>query len=90
MKLMPYLCLSCALLGSTSVFAKQPQNQGGTPPQPPQEAFTACEGKSAGDSITITTPRGDTMQATCEDFNGTLAARPSGPRPSGMPGSDAQ
>ncbi|MCP5326478.1 MAG: hypothetical protein H7A09_09180 [Oceanospirillaceae bacterium] len=89
MKLMPYLCLTCVLFGSASAFAKQPQNQGGNPPQPPQEAFTACEGKSAGDSITITTPRGDSMQATCEDFNGTLAARPSGSRPSGPPPSEA-
>ncbi len=44
---------------------------------PPAEAFAACEGKSAGASAELTTPRGDTLAGTCEtDQDGKLALRP--------------
>ena len=43
---------------------------------PPPEAFTACEGKSEGDSVEIQTPRGDTITGTCQDHDGQLALRP--------------
>lgn len=51
--------------------------------KPPQEAFDACTGKSEGDSVTVTTPRGDTIKATCRQINGGLAALPDrcGPPP---------
>lgn len=46
---------------------------------PPPEAFTACEGKAAGDACTVTTPHGDELAGTCatppEDTR--LACRPS-------------
>ena len=52
---------------------------GGRPPQgPPPEAFAACKEKSEGDAVTITTPRGDTIKATCRKVDGQLAAVPEG------------
>ncbi|MCP4709538.1 MAG: hypothetical protein GY869_13000 [Planctomycetes bacterium] len=33
---------------------------------PPPEAYTACEGKSAGDGAQFVSPRGDTVSGTCE------------------------
>jgi hypothetical protein len=53
----------------------------GHPRQPPAEAFTACNGKSAGDSVTITTPDGRSLTGTCVKFGDRLAARPSQPPP---------
>lgn len=54
---------------------------------PPPEAYAACEGKAAGDSVTMTTPRGDTVTATCRELDGKLVATPAGgpPRPGGQP-----
>jgi len=54
---------------------------GGRPRQPPAEAFTACNGKSAGDSVTITTADGRSLTGTCVKFGDRLAARPSQPPP---------
>jgi hypothetical protein len=48
---------------------------------PPPEAIEACKNKSEGDSVTFTTPRGDSIKATCQKFNGQLAAVPQGPPP---------
>lgn len=56
---------------------------------PPAEAFTACEGKSAGDAAQLTGRRGETVNGTCEAGpDGKLVLRPEGgppprgPRPS--------
>lgn len=47
---------------SISVFAAgQPR-----PPQPPLEAFQACENKQVNDAVTIVTPYGDEIAATCK------------------------
>lgn len=50
------------------------------PRQPPEAAFTACEGKSAGDSAQFNTRRGKTLTGTCEivggDNAGKLVLRP--------------
>jgi hypothetical protein len=43
------------------------------------QAVSACQGKAAGDSVQLQTPRG-TVTATC-----TLIARPNGPPPGGPP-----
>jgi len=44
---------------------------------PPPEAFTACEGKSAGDSAQFTTPEGERLTGSCEtDRDGKLVLRP--------------
>lgn len=34
--------------------------------RPPPEAYSACEGKNAGDTAEFVSPRGDTVTGTCE------------------------
>ena len=46
---------------------------------PPAEAFTACEGKSAGDTAEFVSPRGDTVTGTCEQQGDRLVLRPDNP-----------
>lgn len=43
---------------------------------PPKEAFDACAGKKAGETVRFTTPRGDNVAAVCREFDGKLAAAP--------------
>ncbi len=43
---------------------------------PPPEAIAACEGKSVGDSVEFTGRRGETLEATCQEQDGQLAAVP--------------
>ncbi len=61
------------------------RQEGGRPGRPPQEAFAACENRNEGDRVTVGTPRGETITATCRGFEGRLAAHPDGPPP-GQPG----
>ncbi|QWV94646.1 hypothetical protein KP004_05540 [Geomonas oryzisoli] len=53
--------------------------------RPPQEAFDACRGKSAGATVTMTTPRGDAIEAVCREIGGAMVAvperGPAGPPP---------
>lgn len=44
--------------------------------RPPQEAYSACQGKNEGDSVTVTTPRGETLAAVCRKMDGHLVAMP--------------
>lgn len=46
---------------------------------PPPEAFTACEGKNAGDTAEFVSPRGDTVTGTCEERDGRLVLHPDNP-----------
>ena len=44
---------------------------------PPPEAYTACEGKSAGETSELLTPDGETLTGPCEaDRDGRLVLRP--------------
>ena len=43
---------------------------------PPPEAYTACEGKSAGDSAEFESPHGDTVTGTCVQDGERLVLRP--------------
>ncbi|PKN16170.1 MAG: hypothetical protein CVU66_01995 [Deltaproteobacteria bacterium HGW-Deltaproteobacteria-23] len=63
------------LLGGHSAWGAGPES-GRTLRKPPQAAFDACKGKSAGDSVSITTPRGDTITAVCRQLDGQLVAMP--------------
>ena len=57
------------------------KNNNGKRSGPPIEAYTACEGKSSGDSSQLTTPRGETLSGSCEeDREGKLVLRPDQPR----------
>lgn len=46
---------------------------------PPSEAYTACEGLSAGDTAEFVTPHGDTVTGTCEQRGDQLVLRPDHP-----------
>jgi len=35
--------------------------------KPPQEAISICEGQNEGDSCSVTSPRGDTLEGTCQN-----------------------
>ena len=43
---------------------------------PPLEAYTACEGKNAGDEAQFVSPRGKTVTGTCEQEGDRLVLRP--------------
>ena len=58
---------------------KQRGSGGGGQQGPPPEAFTACEGKKAGDKAEFTSPRGDTVSGTCEQDGDKLVLRPDNP-----------
>lgn len=57
----------------------------GNPPSPPPEAYTACQGKAEGDSVTLTMPDGKTLAGTCRSLNGQLVAMPAGGPGAGGP-----
>ncbi len=46
---------------------------------PPPEAYTACEGKNAGDTAEFVSPHGDTVTGTCEQEGDRLVLRPDRP-----------
>ena len=46
---------------------------------PPPEAYTACEGKNAGDTAKFISPRGDTVTGTCQQQGDRLVLRPDNP-----------
>ena len=50
---------------------------------PPPEAFTACEGKNAGDTAEFFSPHGDTVTGICELHGDRLVLRPDNPPPEG-------
>lgn len=53
---------------------------------PPAEAIEACEGKHVGDSVEFEDRNGETVEATCWECNGQLAAVPEGmPHINGQP-----
>ncbi len=52
---------------------------GGRQQGPPKEAYTACEGKNAGDTAEFTSPRGDTVEGICEQHGSILVLRPNNP-----------
>lgn len=61
----------------------------GKPKGPPPEAVEACAGKVEGDVVTVKTPRGDTVTATCRKMQGVLVALPAiPPRRGGPPPGD--
>jgi hypothetical protein len=49
----------------TVVFARPGGDEGKR--QPPPEAISACTGQEVGTSCSIETPRGDTLEGTCQN-----------------------
>jgi hypothetical protein len=94
-------CMRMLVIGITviillpmSVISMAHAEEGNRPPQregrvkPPPEAIAACKGKSEGVAVQFTTPRGDTLQGVCKEFEGSLAAMPeqrAGGPPQGRP-----
>ena len=73
------ILLSLALLCifATSVFGTDSRGGRRTPPP---EAFTACEGKEAGDKAEFESPRGDTVTGICVTTDdGKLVLHPDHP-----------
>lgn len=58
---------------------RQSSSQQNRPPGPPQEAITACQGKSPGAKVQIRTPYGHLIGATCK----LIAVPDHGGRPQG-------
>lgn len=54
-----------ALTASFAQDMKPPR--GGNGGQPPQEAIDACEGEDTGAACSVETPRGDTLEGTCQN-----------------------
>jgi hypothetical protein len=50
--------------------------QGARRQGPPPEAYTACEGKTAGSTAQFTAPNGETVSGTCTLDGGKLVLRP--------------
>ena len=46
---------------------------------PPPEAYTACEGKSEGETAEFESPQGDTVTGTCEMEGDRLVLLPDNP-----------
>ncbi|WP_282111132.1 hypothetical protein [Shewanella algicola] len=65
--------LSLSLFAAAGAFANPP---GG---KPPQEAIDACASSSENSQVRFETPRGDSIQATCQMINGELVAVPDNP-----------
>ncbi len=66
--------------GQSSTSQQQSRRQG-----PPPEAYTACEGKNAGDTAEFENPQGGTVTGKCEKEGDRLVLRPD--RPKGNPDS---
>lgn len=47
--------------------------------RPPPEAYSACEGKNAGDRAEFISPHGDRVTGTCEQEGDQLVLRPDTP-----------
>ncbi|MDO6461200.1 hypothetical protein Q4485_10875 [Granulosicoccaceae sp. 1_MG-2023] len=67
---------ACAQSGGTATTDSK--SGGERPSGPPPEAFTACEGKSAGDAVSFSGRGGETMEAVCAEHDGQLVAVPEG------------
>lgn len=80
MKILKKIGIIFAILSICSINAfgddTSSMGQGDRRPGPPPEAYQACEGKSAGDTVEIETPRGDTMTGTCVQQGDKLVLRP--------------
>lgn len=50
--------------------------KGGDHQGPPLEAIEACAGKTVGDSVVFTDGRGESLEATCQERDGQMAAVP--------------
>lgn len=59
-------------------------------PPPPPEAYTACKGKTAGDTAEFVSPRGDKVTGTCKQQGDRLFLVPDNPPPRGRQNNSTQ
>jgi len=82
-------CLRCAqvlMSAALAAAATGHAQEHGHPPPPPPEAYTACQGKTEGASVTLTMPDGKTLDGICRLRDGQLVAMPArGPGAGGPP-----
>lgn len=79
-KMTGIMMCTLVLIGAASAIAgtsDETQGRRGTMGPPPQ-AYEACKDKNEGDSVKITTPWGETINAICKQIDGKLAAMPEG------------
>lgn len=69
------------LSSATTDAGDPPPSRSGRPQGPPPEFATACEGKQVGETVVINTLRGESIEATCEQRDNKLMARPINPPP---------
>ncbi len=71
---------TCEVVGGENagklVLRPDKQQQNDKRRSPPEEAYTACEGKTAGENSQFESRRGEILEGTCEDANGKLVLRP--------------
>lgn len=81
MKKIAIVTIAMLSIFTASVFGSETEKRKpmGRHNGPPPEAYTACEGKSAGDSAEFVSPRGDTVTGTCELQGDRLVLRPDNP-----------
>jgi hypothetical protein len=73
---------TCAQEGERLVLRpdRSKDDSGGKRHGPPPEAYTACEGKKAGDAAQFVSPRGETVTGTCVQEGERLVLRPDRPK----------
>jgi len=85
MKIMKKIAMASVMVGLCAVntFGSDTEGQrsGGRHHGPPPEAFTACEGKNAGDTAEFESPRGDTVTGSCVQQGDQMVLRPDNPPP---------
>ncbi|MBB3105313.1 hypothetical protein [Azomonas macrocytogenes] len=65
-----------ACLVTPLATAADKQSHDGKYMPPSAAAYTACENKAAGDKVSVASPDGKTLSATCREVDGKLAAMP--------------
>ena len=71
--------LAVFILSHSFINEASARGRGGRHHGPPPEAYTACEGKTEGDTAEFESPRGDLVTGTCEAEGDRLVLRPDNP-----------
>jgi len=77
--------LICLTPMVAAAYGQRGQGGQGRPQGPPPEAIEACQDKSVGDSVEFKGRRGESIEATCQERDGQLAAVPDNPPEGGAP-----
>jgi len=64
---MKKIILTLPLLAISCLLANPDQTKPHPPKTPPQKAIDACKNQESGASCSITTPRGDTLEGSCQN-----------------------